>query len=50
MKARLEAQRQELQEDLDDTVRNHVVSLQTEGLTEMQEQLADNLDEWRNEL
>ena len=50
MKARLEAQRDELQDNLNDQVREHVVNLQTEGLTEMQEQLADNLDEWRNEL
>ena len=43
-KARLEAQRKELQEELDDTVRDHVTELRIEGLSELQEQLQKNYE------
>lgn len=45
-KARLEAQLKEQQDDLDDTVRDHVYELQIDGLDDLQDQLSEDFDEW----
>ena len=49
-KARLEAQLKEQQDELDDTVRDHVYDLQINGLDELQDQLSEDFDKWANEL
>lgn len=49
-KARLEADLADKQEELDDTVRDHVYELQIDGLDEMQDQLSEDLEKWQNEL
>lgn len=49
-RANLMAQRQEAQDELDDTVREHVYSMQVEGLDDMMSGLKDNLDEWKESL
>ena len=50
MKAKLEAQRKEKQEDLDDTVRDHVYNLQIDGLDDLKDQLSEDFDKWSKEL
>ena len=50
MKAKLEAQRKEKQEDLDDTVRDHVYDLQIAGLDDLKDQLSEDFEKWSKEL
>lgn len=50
MKAKLEAQRKEKQDDLDDTVRDHVYDLQVKGLDDLKDQLSEDFDKWSKEL
>lgn len=50
MKAKLEAQRKEKQDDLDDTVRDHVYDLQVNGLDDLKDQLSEDFDKWSKEL
>lgn len=50
MKAKLEAQRKEKQEDLDDTVRDHVYNLQIDGLDDLKDQLSEDFEKWSKEL
>ena len=50
MKAKLEAQRKEKQEDLDDTVRDHVYDLQIDGLDDLKDQLSEDFEKWSKEL
>ena len=50
MKAKLEAQRKEKQEDLDDTVRDHVYDLQVDGLDDLKDQLSEDFEKWSKEL
>ena len=45
-KARLEAQLKEQQDELDDTVRDHVYELQIDGLDDLKDQLSEDFDEW----
>lgn len=45
-KARLEAQLKEQQDELDNTVRDHVYELQVDGLDELQDRLSEDFDEW----
>ena len=45
-KARLEAQLKEQQDELDDTVRDHVYELQINGLDDLKDQLSEDFDEW----
>ena len=49
-RANLMAQRQEAQDELDDTVKEHVYSMQVEGLDDMMSGIKDNLDEWKDSL
>ena len=49
-RANLMAQRKEAQEDLDETVKEHVYNLQVEGLDDMMNDLQEDLDEWKKEL
>ena len=49
-KARLDAQIASKQESINDTVREHTVSLQTEGLSDLQEKMQENFDRWSQEL
>lgn len=49
-KARLEAQLQEQQEDLEQTRKEHVYQLQVEGLDDLSTQLSENYDKYVNEL
>lgn len=50
MKAKLEAQRKEKQDDLDNTVRDHVYDLQVNGLDDLKDQLSEDFDKWSKEL
>ncbi len=50
MKAKLEAQRKEKQDDLDDTVRDHVYDLQVNGLDDLKDQLSEDFGKWSKEL
>ena len=50
MKAKLEAQRKEKQDDLDDTVRDHVYDLQVNGLDDLKDQLSEDFEKWSKEL
>ena len=45
-RARLNAQIQEQNDELEDTVRNHVYELQVKGLDDLSQQLQENLDEF----
>ena len=38
------------QDDLDDTVRDHVYDLQVDGLDDLEDQLKEDLEKWSNEL
>lgn len=49
-KARLEAQLKDAQDDLDDTVRDHVYDLQVDGLDDLEDQLKEDFEKWSNEL
>ena len=50
MKAKLEAQRKEKQDDLNDTVRDHVYDLQVNGLDDLKDQLSEDFEKWSNQL
>lgn len=50
MKARLEAQREQAQEDLDDTVKEHTFKLQVDGLDELKTELQENYDNYIHDL
>lgn len=45
-KKRLEAQRAELQENLDDTIQQHVVDLRIEGMSDLQDKLQENYEDY----
>lgn len=49
-KAKLEAQLKDAQDDLDDTVRDHVYDLQVNGLDDLEDQLKEDFEKWSNEL
>lgn len=49
-KARLEAQRKESQESLDDTVIQHQYEMQVEGLSDLSEQLQENYEKFTEDL
>ena len=49
-RANLMAQRKEMQEDLDDTIKEHIYSMQVEGLDDMMNGLQEDLEEWKKEL
>lgn len=49
-KAKLEAQLKDAQDDLDDTVRDHVYDLQVDGLGDLEDQLKEDFEKWSNEL
>lgn len=49
-KARLEAQRQEMQDELDETVRDHVFDLQVQGLDDLKVELEENYDNYVKDL
>lgn len=49
-KARLEAQRQEKQDELDETVRDHVFDLQVQGLDDLKVELQENYDNYVKDL
>lgn len=50
MLARIRAQKQEAQEALDDTVRDHIYNLQVEGLDDLKTELQDNYDKYVKDL
>jgi len=49
-RARLNAELQEKNEDLEDTVRDHIYELQVQGLDDLQQQLQEDLEKWQKEL
>lgn len=49
-KARLEAQLDESQRDLDDTVQNHVYEMQTQGLDDLKKKLDEDYEKYVNEI
>lgn len=49
LKARIDAQIKQKREEQDDTIRNHAVELQTNGLTDLQNKLQENYDKWSHE-
>lgn len=49
-KARLEAQRKDLQDELDDTVRTHKYDIQIEGLDDLKTELQENYDNYVKDL
>ncbi len=49
-KARLEAQLAEKNDDLNDTVREHVYQLEVDGLTDLTKELQENYDDYVKEL
>lgn len=49
-KARLEAQLAEAEEDFQDTIRDHIVSLQIEGLDDLKTELSEDYDNYVKEL
>ena len=49
-KARLEASLKDKQDDLDDTVRNHVYDLTVNGLDDLEDQLNEDFEKWSNKL
>lgn len=49
-KSRLEAQRQEIQDELDETVRDHVFDLQIQGLDDLKVELQENYDNYVKDL
>ena len=44
------AQRNEMQEDLDETVKEHIYNMQIEGLDDMMDGLQEDLQEWKDKL
>lgn len=44
------AQRKEMQEDLDETVKEHIYNMQIEGLDDMMDGLQEDLQEWKDKL
>lgn len=50
MLARIRAQKQEAQEALDDTVRDHIYNLQVDGLDDLKTELQDNYDKYVKDL
>lgn len=49
-KARLEASLKDKQDDLDDTVRDHVYDLTVNGLDDLETQLSEDFEKWSNKL
>ena len=49
-RASLMAQRKEMQEDLDETVKDHIYNMQIEGLDDMMNDLNEDLDDWKKEI
>lgn len=49
-KARLEARRAEMQEELDDTVKEHVNTMRIEGLSDLQTQMQENYEKYVKDL
>lgn len=49
-KARLEASLKDKQDDLDDTVRDHVYDLTVNGLDDLETQLSEDFEKWSNQL
>ena len=49
-KKRLEAELQEQQQDLDDTIQEHVYDLRTEGLDDIKQELQDNYEKFTKDL
>lgn len=49
-KARLEASLKDKQDDLDDTVRNHVYDITVNGLDDLETQLSEDFEKWSNQL
>ena len=49
MKARIDAQIAQKKEERGDTIRDHVVSMMTDGLTNLQNKLQENYEKWEHE-
>ncbi len=49
-KAKLEASLKDKQDDLDDTVRDHVYDITVNGLDDLETQLSDDFEKWSNQL
>jgi len=49
-KAKLEASLKDKQDDLDDTVRNHVYDITVNGLDDLETQLSEDFEKWSNQL
>ena len=49
MKARIDAQITTKRDELKDTVRDHTVDLQTQGLSELQNKLQENYERWSHD-
>ena len=49
-RAKLQEELSNANEDLEDTIRNHVYETQVEGLDKMSEQLNENLEKWMKEI
>lgn len=49
-RASLMAQRKESQEDLDETVKEHIYNMQVQGLDEMMDGLQEDLEKWKEDL
>lgn len=49
-KARLEASLKDKQDDLDDTVRDHVYDITVNGLDDLETQLSEDFEKWSNQL
>lgn len=44
------AQRKEMQEDLDDTIKDHIYEMQISGLDDMMDNFSKQLDEWKTDI
>ena len=49
-RARIKAQLDEANQDMEDTVRDHIYELQVQGLDDLMDQLQENYDDWVREL
>lgn len=49
-KARLEASLKDKQDDLDDTIRDHVYDITVNGLDDLETQLSEDFEKWSNQL
>ena len=49
-KARLEASLKDKQDDLDDTVRDHIYDITVNGLDDLETQLSEDFEKWSNQL